>query len=338
MSKKILITGGTGYIGAHTAVELIRKGYDAFIIDNLSNSPVERVDQIAAISGKRPDFEQIEMCDKAALSDYFSRHEDIDAVIHFAAALQVGESVEKPLFYYKNNLESTLHLLEELSLRKIPLVFSSSCTVYGNPDQLPVNESAPVKEAVSPYGNTKKICEDMIRDASKVSGMATISLRYFNPVGNHASVMMGEIPHGMPSHLIPYITQTAKGIRPHLNIFGDDYNTPDGTCIRDYLHVVDLAEAHIAAIERLLRGKQESSFEVFNIGTGKGYSVLEMVRAFEKVTGISIPYRMAPRREGDVGAVYADTSKAEKMLGWKARLGLEDMLKSAWEWEKKLSG
>lgn len=335
--KKVLVTGGTGYIGSHTAIALIEQGYEALLIDNLSNSKIERLDQIEKITGKKPQFEQIEMCDAQAMEAFFSRHTDIDAVIHFAAVLQVGESVEQPLFYYRNNLLSTLNLLDCMNRFGIkPIVFSSSCTVYGNPDSLPVNEHAPIKEAVSPYGNTKKMGEDIIRDASLAFPIQAISLRYFNPIGNHASAEIGEEPHGIPTHLVPYLTQTARGIRSHLNIFGNDYATHDGTCVRDYLHVVDLAKAHIAAIERQLQNKQESNFEVFNIGTGIGYSVLDMVTAFEKATGKAVPYQFAPRRSGDVEAVYADTRLAQEKLGWKAQLGLEDMFRSAWEWEKNL--
>lgn len=335
--KKILVTGGTGYIGSHTAIELIEQGFEPVLIDNLSNSKLDRLDQIEKITGTRPHFEQIEMCDAPALSAFFKRNTDIAAVIHFAAVLQVGDSVEQPLFYYRNNLLSTLNLLDNMVEFGIkPIVFSSSCTVYGNPDTLPVNENAPIKEAVSPYGNTKKMGEDILRDTSKATLVQVISLRYFNPIGNHASAEIGEISHGIPTHLVPYLTQTARGIRSHLNIFGNDYNTHDGTCVRDYLHVVDLAKAHIAAIRRQLEGKQESDFEVFNIGTGTGYSVLDMVKDFEKATGKAVPYQFAPRRAGDVEAVYADTRLAEEKLGWKAELGLEAMFRSAWDWEQKL--
>lgn len=338
MGKKILVSGGTGYIGSHTAIELINKGYEPLLIDNLSNSNLERLNQIEAITGKKPLFEKVEMCDFQQMKALFDKHHDIEAVIHFAAVLQVGESVEKPLFYYRNNIQSTLNLLDLMAENGISsVVFSSSCTVYGNPDYLPVDEFAPIKEAVSPYGNTKKMCEDIIRDATVSLPLNAISLRYFNPIGNHHTALIGEEPHGVPTHLVPYITQTAKGIRPYLNIFGNDYQTPDGTCVRDYLHVVDLAEAHIVAIERLMQNKQEQKYEVFNLGTGIGYSVLDMVNAFNKATGIDIPYVMAPRRSGDVEAVYADTTRAEKILGWKAKLGLEEMLRSAWEWEKKLA-
>ncbi len=335
--KKVLVTGGTGYIGSHTAIELINQGYQPLLIDNLSNSKVERLDQIEKITGTRPEFVQVEMCDQSAMRALFQAHTDIEAVIHFAAVLQVGESVENPLFYYRNNLVSTLNLLDCMKEFKVqPIVFSSSCTVYGNPDKLPVTEFAPIKEAVSPYGNTKKMCEDILRDSSIAFSIEVISLRYFNPIGNHASAEIGEEPHGIPTHLVPYLTQTARGIRPHLNIFGGDYATHDGTCVRDYLHVVDLAKAHIAAIGRQLAGKQEKNFEVYNIGTGIGYSVLDMVRAFEKATDKAVPYEIAPRRAGDVEAVYADTSAASEKLGWKAELGLEDMFRSAWDWELKL--
>ncbi len=335
--KKILVTGGTGYIGSHTAIELIEQGFEPVLIDNLSNSKSDRLDQIEKITGTRPHFEQIEMCDAPALRVFFNRNSDIAAVIHFAAVLQVGDSVEQPLFYYRNNLLSTLNLLDNMVEFGIkPIVFSSSCTVYGNPDHLPVNENAPIKEAVSPYGNTKKMGEDILRDTSKATPIQVISLRYFNPIGNHPTAEIGEISHGIPTHLVPYLTQTARGIRSHLNIFGNDYATHDGTCVRDYLHVVDLAKAHIAAIKRQLDSKQENNFEVFNIGTGTGYSVLDMVKAFEKATGKAVPYQFAPRRPGDVEAVYADTRLAEEKLGWKAELGLEDMFRSAWDWEQKL--
>lgn len=335
--KKVLVTGGTGYIGSHTAIELIEQGFEPVLIDNLSNSRTERLDQIEKITGKRPHFEQIEMCDGTALHDFFKHNKDIEAVIHFAAVLQVGDSVEQPLFYYRNNLLSTLNLLDNMVAFGIkPIVFSSSCTVYGNPDSLPVNENAPIKEAISPYGNTKKMGEDILRDTSKATPVQVISLRYFNPIGNHLSAEIGEEPHGIPTHLVPYLTQTARGIRSHLNIFGNDYATHDGTCVRDYLHVVDLAKAHIAAIKRQLEGRHESDFEVFNIGTGIGYSVLDMVKAFEKATGLPVPYQIAPRRPGDVEAVYADTRLAHEKLGWKAELGLEDMFRSAWDWELKL--
>lgn len=336
--ERVLVTGGTGYIGSHTAIELIQQGYEPIIIDNLSNSKLERLDQIETITGVKPQFEQIEMCDKEAMNSFFEKYQDIQAVIHFAALLQVGESVENPLLYYSNNLVSTINLLECMRKFSIPnIVFSSSCTVYGNPKSLPVDEDAPIQPAVSPYGNTKKMCEDIIRDfVNSVHNCKAISLRYFNPIGNHPSALIGEEPHGVPTHLVPYITQTARKIRKELNIFGKDYQTKDGTCVRDYLHVVDLAKAHIAAIRRLIDIPNTSKWDYFNIGTGTGYSVLEMVHAFEKATGIEVPYVFATRREGDVEAVYADTSKAEKLLNWKTELDLEAMLKSAWDWEQKL--
>ncbi|TNE81186.1 MAG: UDP-glucose 4-epimerase GalE [Bacteroidetes bacterium] len=339
MAEKILVTGGTGYIGSHTVIELIQQGYKPIIIDNLSNSKLERLDQIQAITGVRPEFEKVEMCDKAQMEAFFAKHTDIKAVIHFAALLQVGESVEKPLLYYSNNLLSTIHLLECMKQYQIGnIVFSSSCTVYGNPEHLPVNEDAPIKPAISPYGNTKKMCEDIIRDFSmSEKQMKSISLRYFNPIGNHPSALIGEEPHGVPSHLVPYLTQTAKGIRSHLNIFGNDYSTPDGTCVRDYLHVVDLAKAHIAAIRRLLDVQDCPIWDYINIGTGTGYSVLQMVKAFESATGQEVPFQFAPRREGDVEAVYADTTKAKNLLKWQTELDLEDMLRAAWAWEQKLA-
>lgn len=339
MSKKILVTGGTGYIGSHTVVELIQQGYEPIIIDNLYNSELSVLDGIKNITGTKPKFYQVEMCDLAAMKAFFEKEKDIADVIHFAAVLLVDESVSKPHFYYHNNLVSTLNLLECMQLYGIRnLVFSSSCTVYGNPDSLPVKEDAGIKPAASPYGNTKKICEEIISDVCKASQLKAISLRYFNPIGNHQSVEIGEIPHGVPTHLVPYITQTARGIRPFLKVFGSDYNTHDGTCIRDYIHVVDLAEAHISAIKRLMDKQNASEYEFFNIGTGNGFSVLDMIKAFERATGINIPYELTERRAGDVEAVYADTSKAEMALQWKAKLGVEEMLRSAWNWELKLTG
>jgi UDP-glucose 4-epimerase len=337
MNQKILVTGGLGYIGSHTVVELAAKGYEPLIIDNLSNSDLKVLDALEEIIGRRPLFEQVEMCDEKAMQALFDRHPDIAAAIHFAAFLLVNESVSQPVKYYHNNLVSTLHLVQCMKQRGIkPLVFSSSCTVYGNPDSLPVSEDAPIKPAISPYGNTKKMGEDILRDASLADDIRTISLRYFNPIGAHASAKIGEVPHGEPHHLVPYITETARGKRPRLRVFGTDYPTPDGSCVRDYIHVCDIAKAHVVAIERLLNRGSEEAFEVFNLGTGIGYSVLEMIRAFESATGIGIPYETAPRREGDVVAVYADTTRANTVLGWKAEKSLEDMLRSAWEWEKTL--
>ncbi|MEN9369489.1 MAG: hypothetical protein RI952_354 [Bacteroidota bacterium] len=335
--KKILVTGGTGYIGSHTVIELINLGYEVLVIDNLSNSKAEVIDIIESITDVRPYFEKIEMCDKSALANFFSKHADIDAVIHFAGMLQVAESVENPLKYYHNNMFSTINLLECMVAYKIKnIVFSSSCTVYGNPTQLPVTETAPVQKAMSPYGNTKQMGEEVLENVSKANDINVITLRYFNPIGAHESARIGEIQHGVPHHLIPYITETAVGKRKQLNVFGGDYHTHDGTCVRDYIHVVDLAKAHIAAISRLIENKNEQKMEVYNIGTGLGYSVLDIIGAFEKATGLKINYQIVDRRPGDVEAVYADTSLAEQKLNWKASLGIEDMMRSAWNWEQAL--
>lgn len=333
--KKVLVTGGTGYIGSHTVVELLNLGYEVYIIDNLSNSKIDILDKIQEITGKRPHFEKIEMCNASELQDYFARNKGIDSVIHFAAVLQVAESVENPFKYYHNNLYSTINLLECMKEYKInSLVFSSSCTVYGNPDVLPVNEFAPVKKAMSPYGNTKQMGEEMIEACANASEINAITLRYFNPIGAHESALIGEVQHGVPHHLIPYITETAVGKRACLNVFGGDYNTHDGTCVRDYIHVIDVAKAHISAIERLMNSKNKKSFEVFNIGTGIGYSVLDIINAFEKTTGIKINYKIVERRSGDVEAVYADTSLANQELGWKTMYNIEDMMRTAWKWEQ----
>ena len=335
--KKILVTGGTGYIGSHTVIELINLGYEVLVIDNLSNSKAEVIDIIESITAVRPYFEKIEMCDKTALANFFSKHADIDAVIHFAGMLQVAESVENPLKYYHNNMFSTINLLECMVAYKIKnIVFSSSCTVYGNPTQLPVTETAPVQKAMSPYGNTKQMGEEVLENVSKANDINVITLRYFNPIGAHDSARIGEIQHGVPHHLIPYITETAVGKRKQLNVFGGDYQTHDGTCVRDYIHVVDLAKAHIAAISRLIESKNEQKMEIYNIGTGLGYSVLDIIGAFEKATGLKINYQIVDRRPGDVEAVYADTSLAEQKLNWKASLGIEDMMRSAWNWEQAL--
>ena len=336
--KKILVTGGTGYIGSHTVIELINLGYEVLVIDNLSNSKAEVIDIIESITAVRPHFEKIEMCDKAALANYFSKHSDIAAVIHFASMLQVAESVENPLKYYHNNMFSTINLLECMVAYKIKnIVFSSSCTVYGNPTQLPVTETAPVQKAMSPYGNTKQMGEEILENVAKANDINVITLRYFNPIGAHESAKIGEIQHGVPHHLIPYITETAAGIRKQLNVFGGDYQTHDGTCVRDYIHVVDLAKAHIAAISRLLSQSNEAKLEVYNIGTGLGYSVLDIISAFEKATNIKINYQIVDRRPGDVEAVYADTRLAENKLNWKAVLSIEDMMRSAWNWEQALA-
>lgn len=336
----ILVTGGLGFIGSHTVVELQQAGYEVIIIDNLSNSSIEVLDRISKITGKKPAFEQIDLREKSKVEDFFQRYTSIEGVIHFAASKAVGESVEKPLLYYENNIASLIYILQELQKKeKSSFIFSSSCTVYGQTDELPVSENAPFKQAESPYGNTKQINEEIIRDTCHISAnIKAISLRYFNPIGAHSSVLIGELPNGVPQNLVPYITQTAIGLRESLSVYGDDYPTPDGTCIRDYIHVVDLAKAHIAALERLLKENNESNYEVFNIGTGKGSSVLEVIKAFEKVTGQALPYKIVGRRAGDVVSAYANTYKANKELLWKAELTLEDALLSAWNWEKKLRG
>jgi UDP-glucose 4-epimerase len=338
MSKKVLVTGGLGYIGSHTVIELINQGYEPLIIDNLSNSSISVLDRLEKITGKRPEFQQVEMRDKEQLQEVFwSNNNQIVGVIHFAAVLLVGESVEKPLHYYYNNITSTINLLECMNEFDVkPIVFSSSCTVYGNPNQLPVGEDAPIKPAMSPYGNTKKVCEDILKDASIAHPIKVVSLRYFNPIGAHESSLIGEFQSGPPHHLVPFITETATGKREKLNIFGGDWNTHDGTCVRDYIHVSDVAEAHINALEYAIK-QSDKSFNVFNIGTGKGYSVLEMVKSFEKTTGLKVPYEIVDRRPGDVEAVYADTSKASKILGFETKRDLDEMLKSAWDWEQALA-
>ncbi|MBK8807557.1 MAG: UDP-glucose 4-epimerase GalE [Bacteroidales bacterium] len=336
--QTILVTGGTGYIGSHTTVELIEKGYNVVIIDNLSNSDKTVLDGIKKIIGTKPDFYQIDMCEPDAVKKIFEKHKDIKAVIHFAASKAVGESVEKPLKYYENNLISLIYLLKAMSECSInQLVFSSSCTVYGQPEELPVTENAPIQTANSPYGNTKQIAEEIIKDiiVSKAE-LNAVLLRYFNPIGAHPTAHIGELPNGVPNNLIPFITQTAAGIRKELKIFGDDYETPDGTAIRDYINVVDLAKAHVIAIERLLTSKNDRPLEIFNLGTGKGNSVLEMVKTFERATGISFPYTIVDRREGDIEQVWADTTYANEVLGWKAEIPLEETLISAWTWEKKI--
>jgi UDP-glucose 4-epimerase len=338
MAKKILVTGGTGYIGSHTVVALQEQGFEVVIIDNLSNSTDKVIDQIEKITGVRPVFERFDMCDSVRLQQFFDKHTDISGVIHFAAYKAVGESVEKPLHYYQNNLFSLVNLLFSMeSIGCNNLVFSSSCTVYGQPDELPVTENAPVKQAMSPYGNTKQISEEIITDHVSASNMSAISLRYFNPIGAHESALIGELPIGIPNNLVPFITQTAIGQRESLRVFGDDYNTPDGTCIRDYIHVMDLARAHVVAVERLGKGLNLQPYEVFNLGTGNGFSVMEVIKTFEKVNSVKLNYQITARRPGDVEQVWADTRKANEVLGWKAELGLEPMLQSAWEWEKNLA-
>ena len=334
---KILVTGGSGFIGSHTTVELLQKGYDVVIADNLSNSEEWIVDRIEQISGNRPYFEKIDCCNLSELKKLFLLHSDIQAVIHFAAFKAVGESVDSPLSYYRNNLVSLINLLDCMKETQINrLVFSSSCTVYGEPHYLPVDEKHPVQKAESPYGNTKQIGEEIINDATISSKLNGICLRYFNPIGAHPSSKIGELPQGVPNNLVPFITQTAIGKRKELKIFGNDYPTPDGSCIRDYIHVVDLAKAHVVSLERLLKSKNKKKFELFNLGTGKGASVLEVAEAFEKVSKVKLNYTIAERRPGDIIKVFADTTHANEELGWKAELSLEEALLSAWNWEKHL--
>jgi UDP-glucose 4-epimerase len=334
--KTILVTGGTGYIGSHTAVELIGEGYQVIIVDNLSNSGIDVLDGIEEITGVRPAFEKLDVCDGKSLAGFLDNHPEIGAVIHFAAYKSVGESVEKPVDYYKNNLVSLMNLLEEMKTRSLDsLVFSSSCTVYGQPDRLPVTESAPLKKAGSPYGKTKQMAEEIISDFVEANRwFKAVSLRYFNPAGAHPTGLIGELPGGIPDNLVPYITQAAIGLRPMISVFGNDYNTPDGSCIRDYLHVTDLARAHVIAIRRLMENKNKKPFEVFNLGTGKGVSVLEMIKTFEKANSLKLNYKIVGRRPGDIEQVWADTSFANSELGWKALISLEETLSTAWKWEK----
>lgn len=333
---KILVTGGLGFIGSHTVVELQNEGFEVVIVDNLSNSSIDVLDGIEAITGKKPIFEEFDLRDKPKVQDFFQKHSDVAGVIHFAASKAVGESVEKPLLYYENNLGVLVYILQELKKKgRASFIFSSSCTVYGQADTMPITEAAPVKPAESPYGNTKQVGEEIIRDTCKVNpDLKAIALRYFNPIGAHPSGKIGELPIGVPQNLVPFITQTGIGLREQLSVFGDDYPTEDGTCIRDYIHVVDLAKAHVAALQRLLKGENESNYEVFNLGTGKGSSVLEVIHSFERVSGEKLNYKIVDRRPGDVIQAYADTKKANEVLGWKAKSSLDDAMKSAWEWEK----
>jgi len=339
MKKKILVTGGTGFIGSHTTVELQEAGYDVVIVDNLSNSKIEVVDGIEKITGIRPAFEQVDCCDIDALKAVFAKYPGICGIIHFAASKAVGESVEKPLLYYRNNINSLVNLLElmpEFGVKGI--IFSSSCTVYGQPsaENLPVTEEAPIQKALSPYGNTKQINEEIIQDyIHSGANIKSVILRYFNPIGAHPSALIGELPLGVPMNLIPFVTQTAIGVREQLKVFGNDYNTPDGTCIRDYIYVVDLAKAHVAAMTRVLE-QDTDPVEVFNIGTGRGLSTLEVVQGFEKATGVKLNWTFAPRREGDIEKVWGNVDKANKVLGWKGEAPTEEVLKSAWRWQKKL--
>ena len=335
--KKVLVTGGLGFIGSHTVVELHNAGFEAVIIDNLSNSSISVLDGIERIIGYKPFFQNIDLRDKVAVQQFFAQHQDLVGVIHFAASKAVGESVENPLLYYENNLNTLVYILQELS--KIPeanFIFSSSCTVYGQAEKMPITEDASVQPAMSPYGNTKQIGEEIITDTTKVTNINAILLRYFNPVGAHPSAEIGELPNGVPQNLVPFITQTGMGLRQQLSVYGNDYPTPDGTAIRDYIHVVDLAKAHVVALQRLLNKQNAEKVETFNLGTGTGSSVLEVIQAFEKVSGQKLPYQIVGRREGDITSAYANTDKANTVLGWKAELTLEESLASAWKWEKKI--
>lgn len=337
---KIIITGGIGYIGSHTVVEFLESGYEVVIIDNLSNSELSVLEGIEKITNKKPIFYEADICDENEIKNIFHQHSDTKALVHFAASKAVGESVEKPLKYYKNNIGGLVNILTNmLEIGVNNIVFSSSCTVYGQPKILPVTERSPIIKPESPYGNTKKISEEIITDTVNANeNLKAISLRYFNPIGAHPSALIGELPIGLPNNLLPFITQTAIGLREKLLVFGNDYNTPDGTAIRDYINVCDLAKAHLFAVERLLDNKSNFNHEFFNIGTGKGNSVLEIIKAFEKSTGQKLNYEITSRRFGDVEQVWADTSFAEKILGWKAETSLEDTVKSAWNWEKKNRG
>jgi UDP-glucose 4-epimerase len=333
---KILVTGGTGFIGSHTAVELINAGYEVILVDDFSNSNPKILTQLETITGQKPDFTQLDLCDEQKVKDFVAAHPDITGVIHFAAFKAVGESVNFPLKYYRNNFYSLINVITAFN-SNINLVFSSSCTVYGQPDQLPVTEGAAVKVAESPYGNTKQIAEEILRDTCAVSpDLKVISLRYFNPVGAHASALIGELPIGVPQNLVPFITQSAIGKRGPITVFGSDYSTPDGSAVRDYIHVVDLGKAHVAAIKRLEAAKAEANYEVFNLGTGKGSTVLEIIQAFEASTGEKLNYVVGPRREGDVEQVWGDVTKSAEGLGWKAELDVNEMMRSAWNWEKYL--
>jgi UDP-glucose 4-epimerase len=334
---KILVTGGLGFIGSHTIVELQNQGFEVVAIDNLSNSSIEVLDGIVKITGKKPIFEQLDLREKLAVQSFFKKYHDIAGVIHFAASKAVGESVENPLLYYENNINTLIYLLQELQQKtEANFIFSSSCTVYGQAEKMPITENAPVQPAISPYGNTKQIGEEIITEVCQVSSINAILLRYFNPIGAHPTAEIGELPIGIPQNLIPYITQTGIGMRQELSVYGNDYPTTDGTCIRDYIHVVDLAKAHVIALQRLLNKKNLAKVETFNLGTGRGTSVLEVITTFEKVSGQKLPYKIVPRREGDITSAYANTDKANKILGWEAQSSLEEALASAWKWEQKI--
>lgn len=337
MKMKIVVTGGLGFIGSHTVVELQNEGFEVIAIDNLSNSSIEVLSGIERITGKKPIFENIDLREKTAVQNFFATYTDISGVIHFAASKAVGESVENPLLYYENNISALIYMLQELT--KLPaanFIFSSSCTVYGQAEKMPITEDAPVQTAMSPYGNTKQIGEEIITDTSKVSVLNAILLRYFNPIGAHESAEIGELPLGVPQNLVPFITQTAMGLRQELSVYGNDYPTADGTAVRDYIHVVDLAKAHVIAMKRLIDKKNSTAVETFNLGTGTGSSVLEVIQSFEKVTGQKLKYKIVGRREGDITEAYANTDKANNILGWKAASNLDDCLKSAWKWEQKI--
>ncbi|MGL2963011.1 UDP-glucose 4-epimerase GalE [Flavobacterium sp. RSB2_4_14] len=334
---KIVVTGGLGFIGSHTVVELQNQGFEVIAIDNLSNSSIEVLDGIYNITGKKPIFENIDLREKQSVQDFFKKNQDIVGVIHFAASKAVGESVENPLLYYENNINALVYVLQELTkLPEANFIFSSSCTVYGQAEKMPITEDASIQPAISPYGNTKQIGEEIIRDVAKVTTINSILLRYFNPIGAHSTAEIGELPIGIPQNLVPFITQTGMGLRKELSVYGNDYPTPDGTCIRDYIHVVDLAKAHVIALQRLLKKENLEKVETFNLGTGTGSSVLEVIHAFEKVSGQKLPYKIVARREGDVVEAYANTDKANKILGWKAESTLEESLASAWKWEQKI--
>ena len=334
---KVLVTGGLGFIGSHTVVELQNKGFEVVIIDNLSNSSEDVLKGIIAITGKEPIFEKLDLREKQSVQGFFKKYNDITGVIHFAASKAVGESVTNPLLYYENNIASLVYLLQELEQKpEAHFIFSSSCTVYGQADIMPIDENAPIKPAMSPYGNTKQIGEEIITDVAKVSNINAILLRYFNPIGAHPSAEIGELPIGVPQNLVPFITQTGMGLRKQLMVYGNDYPTPDGTCIRDYIHVVDLAKAHVVSLHRLLEKKNANKIEVFNLGTGVGSSVLEVISSFEKVSGKPFPYKIVDRREGDVTQAYASTDKANSILGWKTESSLDEAMESAWKWEQKV--
>lgn len=334
---RILVTGGLGFIGSHTVVELQNQGFEVVIIDNLSNTSLNVLDGIANITGINTAFENLDLRDKEKVQDFFKRHRDIAGVIHFAASKAVGESVGNPLLYYENNINTLVYLLQELQQQsEANFIFSSSCTVYGQAEKMPITEDASIQTAMSPYGNTKQIGEEIITDAAKVTNINAVLLRYFNPIGAHPSAEIGELPLGVPQNLVPFITQTGLGLRKELSVFGDDYDTPDGTCVRDYIHVVDLAKAHVIALQRLLEKKNLGKVEVFNLGTGTGSSVLEVIHSFEKVSGQKLPYKIVARREGDITSAYANTDKANNVLGWKAQSTLDEAMESAWKWEQKV--